>query len=560
MNRRLPFSTIAVLIIVFVVTVAVIPMPPVQAAAGNLDPTFGTNGKVTTEFGERSPDGHAFSTDDSVTDMAIQPDGKVIVVGFSLGFYRSGAALARYNPNGSLDSTFGVGGKVVSTLRFGISSVTLQPDGKIIAGGGDGRSMGAVRFNTDGSLDTTFGNGGTALVDFHSHPLGMQVVGNDIGLQSDGKIIVAGYVESSSHADFALVRLNINGSLDTSFGDNGRVTTDFETSSIPVYVSEDWIFGLSIQTDNKIVVAGTASKSNELGNLAGYRFALARYNVNGSVDTSFGTSGRVTTDLPSSGGQGVVVQPDGRILVVGYGEGTSDENFESIFLIRYNRDGSLDNTFGSGGIVSSDFSGGFNKGKAIALQQNGKIVIVGRVSGAIPHPVAGMVTARYNSNGSLDSSFGDGGKIITVFGNPGADGGLASSVALQSDGRIVVAGTSRNTHTGEDFSLVRLLGDPVEPPFDLCIQDESNGNLLQINTTTGEYQFSNCGGLTIGSTGTLTKRGNQITLQHNASDRRVMASIDSSTNKATGSIQLLSQGWTFSITDRNITNNTCACR
>lgn len=98
------------------------------------------------------------------------------------------------------------------------------------------------------------------------------------------------------------------------------------------------------------------------------------------------------------------------------------------------------------------------------------------------------------------------------------------------------------------------------PSFDLCIQDDSNGNILQINTTTGDYQFTNCAGLTIGGTGILTKRGSQITLQHNASDRRVMASIDSSTKRATASIQLFSQGRTFSITDRNITNSTCACR
>lgn len=100
----------------------------------------------------------------------------------------------------------------------------------------------------------------------------------------------------------------------------------------------------------------------------------------------------------------------------------------------------------------------------------------------------------------------------------------------------------------------------LQPSFDLCLQDDSSGNLLQINTTTGAYQFTNCTGLTIGGTGTLAKRGNQITLQHNASDRRVMASIDSSTKRAIASIQLLSQGQTFSITDRNITNNTCACR
>jgi len=151
--------------------------------------------------------------------------------------------------------------------------------------------------------------------------------------------------------------------------------------------------------------------------------------------------------------------------------------------------------------------------------------------------------------------FGNGGRLPTDFSGS-LD--LANKALIQRDGKIIAAGTTLrpNDPTNSDFAFARYNGDPV---FDLCIQDDGSGSLLQISTTTGEYQFTNCGGLTVGGTGMLTRRGSTITLQHNSTDRRVTATIDKATGRATA-LQLLSQGRTFSITDRNINNNTCACR
>lgn len=163
---------------------------------------------------------------------------------------------------------------------------------------------------------------------------------------------------------------------------------------------------------------------------------------------------------------------------------------------------------------------------------------------------------RYDTNGHLDPSFGSGGLVTTDFFN---NSDTAFAVAIQPNGMIVAAGAAFDiTSFNESFALARYNGDGAS--FDICLQDDSNGSLLQINPTTGDYQFSNCGGLTIGGTGTLTKRGSLITLQHNSADCRVTATIDTATGKATASIQLFSQGRTFTITDRNINNNTCSCR
>jgi DNA-binding beta-propeller fold protein YncE len=141
------------------------------------------------------------------------------------------------------------------------------------------------------------------------------------------------------------------------------------------------------------------------------------------------------------------------------------------------------------------------------------------------------------------------------------DDGTLSVFSIAGSGTLnEVSGSPFPNHNGFGVSIAVYPAKSCSPAFNLCIQDDSNGNLLQVNTTTGDYQFTNCGGLTLGGTGTVTKRGSQITLQHNAPDRRVMATLDTSTNRATASIQLFSQGRTFSITDRDITNNTCACK
>ena len=261
MRRQLTITL--VFVVVGVLFASTLPVG-ILAADGDLDLSFGSGGKVTTDFMEGSS---------AASDLALQSDGKFIAVG-SVGQGSSrDFALARYNSDGSLDTSFGSGG-TVTTHFFGSSdqalAVALQSDGKIIAVGQAVQSDGdddfaLARYNSDGSLDTSFGTGGKVTTDFFSQ--------NDqafaVALQSDGKIIAAG----STFLDFALARYNSDGSLDATFGSGGKVTTDFAFS--------DQAFAVALQSDGKIIAAGFANQGRRDIN----DFALARYNSDGSLDT-----------------------------------------------------------------------------------------------------------------------------------------------------------------------------------------------------------------------------------------------------------------------------------
>jgi uncharacterized delta-60 repeat protein len=294
----------------------------VYAAAGDLDTTFGTGGKVITDFPE---------TDDEAFAVAIQPDGKIVVAGPTV---------------------------VDGAVDFGLA-----------------------RYKLDGSLDVSFGTGGKVTTDFS----GSQSIATAVAIQRDGKIVVAGLTDAGGVPDFALARYNPDGSLDPTFGTGGQVTTDFSGGN-------DQAFGVAIQSDGKIVVAGVATID----------FALVRYNPDGSLDTRFGTGGKVTTDFSgdSDHAHGVAIQPDGKIVVAG------TAGFAEFALARYNTDGTLDTGFRTDGKLTTDFSGGIEQAHGVAIQPDGKIVVVG---------VAGedFALARYNGDGTLDTSFSSDGKVIT---------------------------------------------------------------------------------------------------------------------------------------------------
>ncbi len=377
--------------------------------AGDLDTTFGTGGKVTTDFGGFD---YGYST-------IVQSDGKILIAGGNGNF-----SVARYNNDGSLDTSFGTSGKI--TTDFGGNdfgrSVILQADGRIIVAGIGNGDFSVARYNSDGSLDTSFGTGGKVTTDFGGFDNGYS-----IALQADGRIVVAG-----GNGDFLVARYNSDGSLDTSFGGTGKVITDFGGS--------DSGYSVVLQADGKIIVAGVGNGI----------FSVARYNSDGSLDLTFGTDGKLTTDFGGSNiTYSIVLQADGKIVVAG-------ESSNDFTLVRYNNDGDLDTSFGTGGKVITDF-GGSDFGFSVALQADGKIVVAGRVvtktvDPSFPFPIStsDFAVARYNSDGSLDTSFGTGGKVITDFG--GFDD-IGYSVALQADGKIVVAGFSNG-----DFALARYEG------------------------------------------------------------------------------------------------------
>nr|MDZ8281987.1 hypothetical protein [Nostoc sp. ChiSLP01] len=276
---------------------------------GTLDTTFNTTGKVTTDFN---------ASNDGSYSIAVQDDGKILVAGYSNNGTDDDFAIARYNSDGTLDTTFNTTGKVTTDFnasKEGGNSITVQDDGKILVAGysnnGTDDDFAIVRYNSDGSLDTTFNTTGIVTTDFN----GSNEAGNSIAVQSDGKILVAGYSNNGTDDDFAIARYNSDGSFDTTFNSTGKVTTDFNTS-------DEGGYSITVQDDGKILVVGSSNNGTNDD------FAIARYNSNGTLDTTFNTTGKVTTDFNGNdeAGNSVAVQDDGKVLVAGYSNnGTNDD-------------------------------------------------------------------------------------------------------------------------------------------------------------------------------------------------------------------------------------------
>jgi len=418
-----------------------------KAADGDLDPTFGVGGKVMTDFNHST---------DWANAVAIQPDGKFVVVGTTYkqnDFSDEDFAVARYNTDGTLDSSFGSGGKVHTDfpgLAAVPSSVLLQPDAKILVVGGAYPlftflgNIEMVRYNSNGNLDRSFGDNGivTTVLDAGSYA-------NAVVQQSDGKIIVAGtlfvdvVIGDQSDTDFVLVRYNRNGSLDTTFGNGGVVSTDF-------FGKEDDAFSVLLQPDGKIVAVGSANDPASY-----YDFAAVRYLNNGTIDETFGNSGTVTTDFGDQNfdrARSAVLLPNGKIIAAGFAisQGGGVQNFA---VARYTKDGVLDNGFSNDGKQQITFDNCCQSANQVLLQPDGKIITVGYAN--TEDSDSDFLLARLNPNGSLDSTFGVAGKVRTSFGD--LNGG-ANGAALQQDGKIVAVGfqATFSNHWSE-FALARYL-------------------------------------------------------------------------------------------------------
>jgi uncharacterized delta-60 repeat protein len=432
-----------------------------QTQSGTLDASFGVAGKVTTDFA---------GFGDGANALAVQADGKLVAVGgatvFRNGVLDGDFALARYNSNGTLDTSFGTGGRVTTDLggrSEGAGSVALQGNGKIVVGGtsviGLFADFAVARYNSNGTLDTSFGTGGKVITEFANDTnrvaLGqVSATAYSVAVQPDGKIVLAGEANIDGEFEFAVVRYNANGTLDAGFGAGGRVITEF--GRLQQGFSNALAYSVAVQGDGKIVVAGEAYI------VTGRDFALARYNSNGTLDTSFGTGGKLTTDFggPDEFANSLVVQLDGKVVVAGMSSVSRGDGFA---LVRYNSNGTLDLSFGTGGLVSTDFfllDQGFSSAYAdsLALEADGGFVAAGRAyfNGGFHSGLA-----RYDNNGTLDASFGTGGKVTADFQGPNGSDQFAD-VVVQPDGKIVaaVAGLS-------DFTLVRYnvgLDQPAPAP------------------------------------------------------------------------------------------------
>ncbi len=350
---------------------------------------------------------------------------------------------------GDLDPTFGSGGIVVTGVPglYYATAIAVQSDGKIVAVGEvDSVSAGdfaVVRYNTNGSLDTSFGFSGAVFTSIRSSYDGA----SSVAIQADGKIVVAGYSydDIPGNSSFAVVRYNANGSLDTSFNGTGIVRTSVGGHS------RSSAHSVAIQTDDKLIAAGGS------WNGSNYDFALVRYNTNGSLDTSFGGTGKVIIPVGNSydSANSVAIQADGRIVAAGVSYDDNPGN-SSFAVVRYNINGSLDTSFNGTGIVTTaftgEFAGGYDRANSVAIQTDGNIVAAGvSTNYPNPNPTFEFALVRYNSDGSLDTSF-SGGIVIMPVGN---SSDLANSVAIQPDGKIVAAGKSW-INTDYEFALVRL--------------------------------------------------------------------------------------------------------
>ena len=326
---------------------------------GSLDPDFGTNGIVTTDIGHMN---------NSAYSLNIQNDGKIVLAGYAGNSSYSDFALARYDTNGSLDSTFGINGVVITQFDESsqILSSVLEDDGKIIAVGREGGSgspsqnvFALCRYNTDGTLDRTFGIEGKVITAINN----VDDVATSVAIRKNKKILIAGWSYEGFNPNFALVQYNYDGSLDQTFGTDGKIVTSFPFSSLA--------WSLAIQKDDRIILSGASFDSKY------YNFTLVRYNAYGSLDTTFGLNGHVVSKIGvgDNFARAVKVQSDGKILVAGY---SLDTNLKYDFtLAQYDTTGGLDKTFGINGIVTTSISGFNDWAFSIAIQNNGKIIVGG---------------------------------------------------------------------------------------------------------------------------------------------------------------------------------------
>ncbi|MFJ8012859.1 calcium-binding protein [Streptomyces sp. NPDC096339] len=441
------------------------------AAPGDPDTGFGTGGRVTTDFG-------GF---EQVNGVAVQPDGKIIAVGLTdtggVGGGVHNFAVARYNANGTPDSTFGTGGRLTTDLRGDAQAVAVQPDGKIVVAGHSDDDFAVARYNANGSPDTTFDNDGKVTTQF-----GGVDQARSVALLPDGRIVVAGLSNAAGTYDFAVARYNSNGSPDTDFDADGRVTTDFSGGL-------DQAAGVVLQADGRITAAGSA---NGFGS---DDFALVQYNSDGTLDSTFGTGGRVTTDFGAlDQARGMARQPDGKIVTAGL---TGSGSTFTFALARYNADGSPDATFDTDGRLTTGF-GTTGSAAAVALQGDGKIIAAGQSSSG----GADFALARYNDDGALDTTFDTDGKVTTDFA--GANDG-ANAVAVQADGKIVAAGHASGVTS--DFALVRYQNGGSTPPQQpsLTIGKSHAGNFTRGQR--GQYT------ITVGNRGSAPTDGSTVTVR-----------------------------------------------
>lgn len=466
-----------------------------SAQTFNPDTTFGAQGLVKTIQAPLSA---------TATSIAVQPDGKIIASGFAnnaqaqVSFF---VQLIRYNPDGSIDSSFGVNG--ITSIAPGYSdapfSLLIQPDNKILVGGqthlasnpsSGGEHSFVIRYNPDGTLDSTFGNGGIRII-IIPETLSDAILA--LALQPDGRIVAGATTDDTSYGHFAIIRLLPDGSADSSFGTNGYVLTAVDNVLPDTTNTGSTLSDILIQPDGKIVAGGMIGIYDNMSLFGDYKFALARYNQDGSPDNTFGTGGLVITSFdPLQDNDDIIrkiaLQPDGKIVAAG----TSDAlGLPHLTLLRYNTDGSLDPGFGSGGKILDTTS---NQATAMLIQPDGRILVTWNdPDGNNYAPNIGI--SAFLPDGSKDHSMGPDGKKKFDLGSD-----LATSwcIIRQPDDKIVIGGASKDTVLQKQaFTILRLVPDSstLDIPEDIIPANNSISifpNPASAELTV-EYQKSNPG-------------------------------------------------------------------
>jgi uncharacterized delta-60 repeat protein len=436
-----PFSFVALFMLLFY------PLLPAAAAPGELDPTFAGSGISPSLASAQNYSGR----------MVVQPDGKIVGGGYVIegSFPGWKFKLARFYPNGLVDTSFGTNGVVITQLTgyqntfISFGDIDLLPDGKIVLVGSaqvpnpnnpfiNRTDLFVVRYNPNGSLDTSFY--GTGI--FSARVGGLETTGESITVQPDGKFMVVGHCGGTVKGipppyKILLYRFAGN-SLDPTFGDgSGRVLTEIQNADLYTY-------RIAVRPDGKILVSGRARFGTAYG------FILARYEANGTIDTSFDTDGILFLNDQSLYGTpaSLIIQPDGKILSVG--SRNYQSNGSDFLLLRFNDDGTPDASFGTNGRVVTVITNIKDTATGAALQPDGKIVVSGITSnhstgGSDSTPRSNGLLVRYNPDGSLDANFGTGGIVKTPSNY------FLSDVSILPSGKILALKS--------DYSVLRFLGD-----------------------------------------------------------------------------------------------------
>jgi uncharacterized delta-60 repeat protein len=418
-------------------------------AIGVLDTSFNSpNGFIIQPIG---------SANDTGQSLAIQPDGKILLGGYCRSASNDDFCIARFETNGSLDTSFGTGGKVIQPIGshhdWGYS-LAIQPDGKILLGGSYSNTTNntnrwefiIARFEINGTLDTSFGDSGKVkqgiYITRNNQTTQTHARGYSLAIQPDRKILLGGRcLIIMGFNEFCIARFNPNGTLDTDFGSpNGYIVQS-------LYQSEDWGYSLAIQTDGKILLGGSCIN---VYNADRYEFCIARFETNGSLDNSFGNSGKVRQAFGSGSGhdwgRSLVIQRDGKILLGGHCHNGSNFDF---CIARFNPNGTLDTNFGDSGKVIQPIGSGDDKGYSLAIQPDEKILLGGHCHNGSNFD---FCIARFNPNGTLDTTFGDSGKVRQPIGSSDDEG---YSLAIQPDGKILLGGHCKNG-SFYDFCIARF--------------------------------------------------------------------------------------------------------